>query len=196
MGGRRSGAIAVALLATSSQFLGSMLEIRPDVPAVLCLLAAIWCVAREDYRDELLPAAAYIAGGAAYGLSLLFTQKPLFAAPGLALALLQRERRFARAGLFAIGALAPIAATMAWFAAHGALAPLWHNTVTITARLNADGFSPLPRLVSNVAQQPAIYLLGAAALLVRLRARRAAPMPRAFVDTAACLSARGFMCAR
>ena len=196
IGGRTSGAIAVALLATSSQFLGSMLEIRPDVPAVLCLLAAIWCVAREGYRDEPLPAAAYIAGGAAYGLSLLFTQKPLFAAPGLALALLQRERGFARAGLFAIGTLAPIAATMTWFAAHGALAPLWHNTVTITARLNADGFSPLPRLVWNVAQQPAIYLLGAAALVVRLRARRAAVMPRAIVYTALSLAAGVFVIGR
>jgi len=194
--GRTSAAIAVALLATSSQFLDSMLEIRPDVPAVLCLLTAIWCIAREGYRDEPLRVSAYLAGGAAYGLSLLFTQKPLFAAPGLALALLQHDRRFARAGLFAIGALTPIAAAIAWFASRGALAPLWHNTVTITARLNADGFSPLPRLASNVAQQPAIYLLGAAGLVTRVRARRTTVLPRAIVYTALSLAAGVFVIGR
>jgi len=167
--GRVAGALAVALLATSSQFLDSMLEIRPDVPAVLCVLAAIWSVARAETRGGPVRPAAYLAGGAAFGLSLLFTQKTLFAAPGLAVALLQIDRRFTRAGLFAFGAIAPLAATAWWFYAHGALAPLWYNTVTISGRLNADGFSPVPRLVSSVVQQPAIYMLGLCAVAASAR---------------------------
>ena len=165
MRGRTAGALAVVLLATSSQFLESMLEIRPDVPAVLCVLAAIWCIAGTEAHAASLGPAACVAGGVAFGMSLLFTQKTLFAAPGLAVALIQIDRRLTRAGLFALGALVPLVMTAWWFHAHGALAPLWYDTVRVNGRLNADRFSPLPRLVSNVVQQPAIYVFGVGAVV-------------------------------
>ena len=193
---RTGGAIAAALLATSSQFLDSTLEIRPDVAAVLCVLAAVWYLSREEYCDGPPRASACAAAGAAYGLSLLFTQKALFAAPGLALALMHGDRRVERAGLFATSALLPLAAAASWFGARGALLPLWHNTVMITGRLNADGFPPLPRLASNVLQQPAIYALGVAALVVRLRTRQPSAAPRAIPYTTLSLLAGVFVIGR
>ena len=194
---RTSAAIAVVLLATSSQFLESMLEIRPDVPAVLCLLTAIWCITTAEERGRSLRPSVYVVGGLAYGASLLFTQKTLFAAPGLAVALMRMDRRPTRAGLFAIGALAPLAMTASWFDAEGALAPLWYDTVTITGRLNADGFSPLPRLVSNVVQQPAIYVLGIAGILAAMRPQPTSPgRHAAIVYTALSLVAGIFVIGR
>jgi len=169
VGNRIAAAFAVVLLATSSQFLESMLEFRPDVPAVLCLLLAIWCLTAADGRDDALRAGArLVAAGCAFGAALLFTQKVLFAAPGLGLALVIR-RRATPATLFTTGALAPILATMIYFERHGALAEFWYYAVTINGRLNGDRFSPIPRLLSNVVQQPAIYVLGAIAITVRLQ---------------------------
>jgi Dolichyl-phosphate-mannose-protein mannosyltransferase len=169
-----AGAFAVALLATSSQFLESMLEFRPDVPAVLCLLVAVWCLAGVGPDTSTRSRARVLIAGAAFGAALLFTQKTIFAAPGLGLALLAR-RRLAPVALFAIGALLPIAGVVWWFNRHDALAPLWYYTVTFNGRLNADRLSPFPRMLSNIVQQPAIYLLGVLAIVVRLTAVRLKP---------------------
>ena len=167
--GRLAGALAVLLLATSSQFLESMLEFRPDVPAVLCLLAAIWGVTAADDPDAASRRHVRLfAAGVAFGAALLFTQKAIFAAPGLGLALLVR-RRAVPIVVFAAGVLAPIAITLWWFARHDALRPLWYYSVVFNGRLNAERFSPFPRLVSNVIQQPAIYILGAIGITVRLK---------------------------
>jgi hypothetical protein len=163
--GRLAGALAVVLLATSSQFLESMLEFRPDVPAVLCLLVSISCVIGADDLD--VPSSRHVrlfAAGVAFGAALLFTQKAIFAAPGLGLALLVRRRALPIVA-FAAGVVAPVAITMWWFARDGALRPLWYYTVVFSARLNAERFSPFPRLLSNVIQQPALYVLGAIGII-------------------------------
>jgi dolichyl-phosphate-mannose-protein mannosyltransferase len=162
---RLAGALAVALLATSSQFLESMLEFRPDVPAVLCLLVSISCVVGADDLD--VPSSRHVrlfAAGVAFGAALLFTQKAIFAAPGLGLALLVRRRALPIVA-FAAGVMAPVAITMWWFARDGGLRPLWYYTVVFSTRLNAERFSPFPRLLSNVIQQPAIYVLGAIGII-------------------------------
>jgi hypothetical protein len=165
-----AAALAAVLLVTSSQFLESMLEFRPDVLAVLCLLTSIWCLAGADEREATTRShALLVVAGAAFGAALLFTQKAIFAAPGLGLALLLR-RRVAPAALFTIGALLPIAAIVGWFDRHGALAPLWYYTVTFNGTLTADRFSPFPRLLANVIQQPGIYVLGVVGITVRLKA--------------------------
>jgi hypothetical protein len=166
--GRLAGALAALLLATSSQFLESMLEFRPDVPAVLCLVAAILGVIGPDERDASSRRRMQLfAAGVAFGAALLFTQKAIFAAPGLMLALLVR-RRAVPILLFAAGVIAPIAITLWWFARHDALRPLWYYTVVFNGQLNAERLSPFPRLVSNVIQQPAIYVLGVIGTTVRL----------------------------
>src|SRR5262249_33188110 len=99
---------------------------------------------------------------------LLLTQKALFAAPGLGLALLIR-RRTTSLTLFAIGVSLPIAATAWWFYTRGAFGRFWYYTVTFNGTLNADRFSPFPRLASNIIQQPAIYVLGAIGITIRLK---------------------------
>ena len=169
MRGRFAAALAVLLLATSSQFLESMLEFRPDVPAVLCLVVAIWCmIGADDLSGSSRRQVRLFAAGVAFGAAVLFTQKAIFAAPGLGLALLTR-RRALPVVVFAAGMMAPIAITLWWFARHDALRPLWYYTVVFNGRLNAERFSPFPRLVSNVIQQPAIYVLGVIGIAVRLK---------------------------
>ena len=166
---RLAGALAVLLLATSSQFLESMLEFRPDVPAVLCLLVAIWGLIGTDDRDASSSGHVRLfAAGVAFGAALLFTQKAIFAAPGLGLALLVRRRALPIV-LFAGGVLTPVAMTLWWFSHRDALRPLWYYTVVFNGRLNAERFSPLPRLLSSVVQQPAIYVLGGIAITIRLK---------------------------
>jgi hypothetical protein len=71
--------------------------------------------------------------------------------------------------MFGAGALTPIAITALWFLAYGAIAHLWTYAVVINARLNGDRLSPFPRLLSNVIQQPALYVLGVAGLVQTLR---------------------------
>jgi 4-amino-4-deoxy-L-arabinose transferase-like glycosyltransferase len=167
--GALSGALAAMLLATSSQFLESMLEFRPDGPAVASLIVSIWCaVGVGDAEESLRGDVRLFAAGCAFGAALLFTQKAIFAAPGLGLAFVARRRALPVA-LFAAGVTVPIAITMWWFARHDALRLLWYYTVILNGRLNADRFSPLPRLVSHVVQQPAIYVLGAIGIAVRLK---------------------------
>ena len=167
--GSLSGALAAMLLATSSRFLESMLEFRPDVPAVAWLAVSIWCaIGSGDVEESRHRRVRLFAAGAAFGAALLFTQKALFAAPGLGLALLVR-RRALPVVVFTAGVMMPVAITIWWFARHDALRPLWYYTVIFNGRLNAEGFSPLPRLVSHVIQQPAIYVLGAIGIAVRLK---------------------------
>jgi 4-amino-4-deoxy-L-arabinose transferase-like glycosyltransferase len=165
--GLLSGALAAMLLATSTQFLESMLEFRPDVPAVACLVVSTWCAIDAGGVEESRHWRLF-AAGVAFGAALLFTQKAIFAAPGLGLALLIR-RRAVPVAAFVAGVVVPIAITMWWFARHDALRPLWYYTVIFNGRLNAERFSPLPRLVSHVIQQPALYVLGAIGIAVRLK---------------------------
>jgi 4-amino-4-deoxy-L-arabinose transferase-like glycosyltransferase len=181
--GALSGALAAMLLATSSQFLESMLEFRPDVPAVASLIVSIWCaVGAGDVEESLRRDVRLFAAGCAFGAALLFTQKAIFAAPGLGLALVARRRALPVA-LFAAGVTVPIAITMWWFASHHALQPLWYYTVILNGRLNAERFSPLPRLVSHVVQQPATYVLGAIGIAVRLKSDTTLTTVRLKADT-------------
>jgi 4-amino-4-deoxy-L-arabinose transferase-like glycosyltransferase len=183
-----TGALAVLLLVTSSQFLESMLEFRPDVPAVLCVTVAALCMMRGARVNARSAFAWTIAGGAAFGLALLFTQKAIFAAPGLGAALLVGEHRIRNAAVFIAAAVAPITATAWWFRAHDALASFYFYTVVVNARLNADRFSPLPRVASNVLQQPALYALGFAGLVAFARTLRTHRDRVVIVATAASLT--------
>jgi len=151
-----TGAFAALLLVTSAQFLESMLEFRPDVAAVAGVLLAVL-------------AGPSFVGGLAFGAALLFTQKAIFAAPGFLAAMAIGARPVRRGAAFAAGVGVPLAAAAAYFAAHHALRAFYFCNVTMNGRLNADTFSPLPRLLSNVVQQPALYLLGAAGLAAALR---------------------------
>jgi hypothetical protein len=166
------GALAAALLVTASAFLDSMLEFRPDVPALLCVLASMALAIRAWRADRVETAATRFAlSGLSYGAALMFTQKSLFAVPGLGLALLVYlvdgrtilglRTRAALVALFTVALLAPIALTAWWFLTRHALGAFVHYNVTFNVGQVASArFSPFPRLLSNVLRMPALFGLG------------------------------------
>lgn len=189
--GALTGALAVVLLTTSEQFLNSMLEFRPDVPAVACVLLSLVCAVSIGRRPLRSAVAFAVASGALLSIAVLCTQKAIFAAPGILVAIAQ-TRRPAAGGAWVAGAMMPAIAVLAWFGAHDAIGDLFFATVTANIRLNADRFATLPRLVRNTGHHPALYLFGFAGLVVALRRRPDAPRV-AITATAVSLLAGAFV---
>ncbi|MBI3492233.1 MAG: hypothetical protein HY047_10700 [Acidobacteria bacterium] len=182
---RFTGILAAFFLTSASQFQDSMLEYRPDVPALLCLLVALIAIVKA-WRSERGGTAAtlFSLGGFAFGASVLFTQKTLFAAPGLAAALLayvvddrpcamgRWPGRAALVALFALAAAVPAAWTSYWFSTRGALDAFIHYTVTFNVEQNAERFSPFPRLLSHAIHSPLLMALGVGGFAVVVLKRR------------------------
>lgn len=184
--GRATGAVAALALVTSIQFVDSMLEFRPDVPAVCAVTLAVACALESARAERDTPRTAWaLVSGLALGAALMCTQKALFAAPGLFLAIAM-QRRMRDIVAFAAGTAIPVVAVAAWFAGRGALAPFYYYNVTMNGRLNGDRMSPFPRLWSSIARNPPLYALGAAGLIRGVRGRRRADT--ALVATAVSLS--------
>ena len=175
---RTTGAVATLLLLTSVQFVDSMLEFRPDVPAVVGITGAVVCatIAVRRGLDRRRADVLWLLSGVAVGAALMFTQKVAFALFGLAVAAAttRRVRPFAA---LALGVALPATIIVAWFAAHGALDPLLHANVTVNARVNGERISPLPKLWSSVVRNPPLYLLGAAGAVRAMRSRRPGELP-------------------
>ncbi len=116
------GALAAAWLAAFTAFAQKSLEIRPDVPAMLLVLAAAYALSRPAR-------AAGPLAGALLGLALWCTPKAVFPAAGMLLAAAWRragEKGGARfLGETALAAAAVLAAGVAYFAARGGLSRLW-----------------------------------------------------------------------
>lgn len=182
---RFTGVLAAFLFASASQFQDIMLEYRPDVPALLCLLLC-FIAAMRAWRSDRAGLAAVLFGlsGLAFGGAVLFTQKALFALPGLAVALLayvwERRRestngwglRAALVALFAVGAVAPVAWTAYWFNARHALTEFIHYNVAFNVAQNAARFSPLLRLLQHLVHTPALMVLGLGGFVVSAAAAR------------------------
>jgi hypothetical protein len=167
--GPLAGALAAIFLVTSEQFLNSMMEFRPDVPAVVCTLVAFGLAMRTDRRPVAAAAALALASGALFATAVLCTQKAVFAGPGILAAAVFQRRRHALVAAWAAGVAIPVLATLTWFAAHHALEPFFFANAVMNARLNADRFATLPRLVRHVAHHPALYLIGFAGVAGLLR---------------------------
>jgi 4-amino-4-deoxy-L-arabinose transferase-like glycosyltransferase len=171
-----TGLLAAFLFASSIQVLDTLVEFRPDVPALVCWLIALVCAIRGWRAARAGPAAMHFAAsGLGYSGALLFTQKYMFALPGVALmlagyvadrrpSLVGRGTRIAMVVLFAAAVAAPFAATAWWFASHDALAPFVYYNVEFNVGQNALRFSPLPLLLSNLVHSPALMVLGAIGL--------------------------------
>lgn len=181
---RFTGILAAFLIATASQFQDSMMEFRPDVPALLGFLLSLLALIRAWRAGRNSEAAALLTlGGLAFGASVLFTQKILFAGPGLAFALLAYVAGvgrapggwIARAGhvaCFTLAAAVPAAGTMWWFFSHGALGAFIHYNVVFNVDQNAQRFSPLPRLFSHLIHSPALLVLGFGGFAAAIREGR------------------------
>lgn len=161
------GAAAAVLLAFFGAFALKSLEIRPDVPAALLLSAAAAASASGRRRAGLWT-------GALLGLGAWCSPKIVFGAAGLLAAALWRRRGARDARVFALEAVfaAVLAAIVgvAWFAAHGALRPLWDCYVVFNGQYRR-GASPWPAtLAPSLALDPLAWALGLAGLR-RWRAR-------------------------
>lgn len=166
--GSLAAALAVVLLVTSEQFLNSMMEFRPDVPAVVCSLLALACGVWSDRHSTGRGAALAFASGALFASAVLCTQKAVFAGPGI-LAAAAFGRRRPVLLVWGAGCAVPLIATASWFAAHDALQPFVFANVAANLQLNADSFPTLPRLVRHIGHHPALYLFGFAGTVGILR---------------------------
>jgi len=89
-----TGVLAAALITTASQFLDTMLEFRPDVPASLCFLTSlVLAIGASRAGRWNVAAVAFILSGPALGGALMFTQKYVFVLPGFGAALLVYARK-------------------------------------------------------------------------------------------------------
>ncbi len=128
---------AMLILASMGIFALKGLEIRPDQLAATLLLGAVLALVLGARHDR--PTLGSAAAGACAMLSILTTQKTMFAIPGLAVAviLLAWGARWSRiivllaaAGAGAIAAAVPL---LGWLLANGALMPFIHDNFLLGA---------------------------------------------------------------
>ena len=136
--GERAGLLAMALLAWTTVFHGKAIEFRPDVPATLLLLVAVsqfhFATGGGSWRR-------FLKVGLLLGLAMLFTQKSLVPAAGIAVAaclarLVSRSPVLESAATVVARVIVPIAAGVAvvWgiasalFATAGAVNDFWYST--------------------------------------------------------------------
>ncbi|HET7294209.1 MAG TPA: hypothetical protein VFM88_17420 [Vicinamibacteria bacterium] len=131
--GAREGLLAALLLGNTGVFLWRAFESRPDVPAMLLATLALFLAARgfRSLGEGRTGVTQLAGGGLALGAAAMFTQKVLFFGPGMALFSLlllweprleiPRRRRLGAVAALGAAFLAPILATLAYFAARGAL---------------------------------------------------------------------------
>jgi len=144
---RLTGAVAALLLSYTTIFVEKSLEIRPDTAAAALWLFALGGVIKGFRSDRR---GWHFAAGLALGAAVMFTQKALFAAAGLALAFVWtafdrrtgiRVSKVVRAaGMLIAGAALPIGATVLFFWTQGALAQF----IDFNFRLNARWKQAIP----------------------------------------------------
>lgn len=180
--GAVTGWTGTLLLSTSVMFLDKTLEIRPDVPAVVLLLAS-WVALLDGIRrsgEGGRARAPFAQAGVLLGTALLCTQKLLFTLPASALVLAWylieppagtgRGERWRDVFAHALGAAAPIAVMLAVFAAQGGLYAFADATLLVNLRWPVR-FSAEPRLRQLLYDNGLLVLLalaGTATAIVRL----------------------------
>jgi 4-amino-4-deoxy-L-arabinose transferase-like glycosyltransferase len=169
-----TASVGVFLLATTLVFHDKTIEVRPDVPALLLLLSALILVVlgvREvaGRRTVWL----FLGSGLCLGLGLVFTQKYLFALPGMGLAmvwylldprgLVNWRRRVVHGLVLAVGLVLPLALILAYFAWHGALGDFLEHNLFLNLRWKAK--IPADKYIVRLIQlQPFLVPLGLAGL--------------------------------
>jgi 4-amino-4-deoxy-L-arabinose transferase-like glycosyltransferase len=137
-GGERAGLLAMALLAWTTVFHSKGIELRPDVPAMLLLILA---VGQFTYATGGGSWRRFLYVGLLAGLAMLFTQKSIVPAAGIALAaclarLVTRDPQSESTGTILARVIVPVAAGIAliWgvaalvFATAGAAGNFWYST--------------------------------------------------------------------
>jgi hypothetical protein len=175
--------LAPVLLTHFAYFLSKGLEVRPDGPAAALLLAGVVLVRGKDGDWRPGRRAAFLASGVLFGAASLFTQKALFGLGGVALAELvvlgagrgHPSGRARDVAAQAAGFALPWAATLAYFARHGAVRAFFDANFILNTRWPGPGAGGF--LHEMVADDPVLValsvmgLLAAVAVLVRGRGR-------------------------
>jgi hypothetical protein len=192
--GARVGWLSAALLSVTVAFVEKSIEIRPDVPALVCLLGS-WTLTLSALRAPDARGARFRfgAGGFLLAAAILFTQKVLFALPATGLVLvgwaMDRRQpgslRTRSTGLaaFAVGMTIPVAATLALFAARTGISAFVEFNLLRNAEWRLR-FSPLPflrRIFEGNAAVVALALVGWVRAAGRLTSVEAWPRGDALV---------------
>ncbi|HEX6736928.1 MAG TPA: hypothetical protein VF310_01515, partial [Vicinamibacteria bacterium] len=174
--GAPAAGAAAALLGLGLTFVDKSKEIRPDVPAMACLIAS-WALTVSAWRRPGAGAAGRLgAAGLLLGAATLFTQKALFTAPASGLLLLwwlwdgwrdgTRGRRLGSVLLYGAGAVAPLLATLALFAPRTGVAAFVESNLWLNLRWPRSVF-PAGDMVRRLVRVNWPLLALAAAGLVR-----------------------------
>src|SRR6185503_9277301 len=159
------------LLANTWVFVAKTTEVRPDVPATGLMMAGL-LLALRGWRQLAVarPAAApFLGSGTLFAVTFLFTQKALFLLPGVAAAELwllfsphvaaPRGARLRAIAAQAFGFAVPIVATLAFFAAAGALGAFLECNFAVNARW--PGLGPRAFVLRFLGDDPAFASLAA-----------------------------------
>ncbi len=153
--GTRQAAIAAVLFSVLPPWFPHSVEFRNDALWILFWLAAVALVTAR--REP-----AWLAAGIAFALCLLASVKalPLLLAHALALALLRQHVSWKALARFAGGAAIPLAITMAFFYARGALDDMVYATLLFPASMPVNAMRKIGGAVAFVAVVPLLMLLG------------------------------------
>ena len=174
---RRLGALAALFLVEQPVFLQKTLEMRPDVPALLFFLVGLGALLRAlEGPGALQQRLRWFAGsGLSLGAGIMYTQKLLFALPGLLLGLglwwlsgdrgPSRRARALRIAVFLLGVGVPFAATWGVFALHGGGGPFIANNFLLNAHWKRAATGQLLKLIETSAPVLILSLLGMVATL-------------------------------
>ena len=193
--GARAACYGTLFLSNTVMFLAKTLEVRPDVPAALLLVAALLVLheglgldVQERERSRL-----YCFAGLLLGAALMFTPKVAFALPGACLAVALRRAggsprlALGRVGLLGVGVALPPLATAAYWAARGAFSAFWHCTVYVP--LHWQRGSGPQELISELLRQDPVHALG----LLGVAASAVALVGGHFQGTLLCLPLLGLV---
>jgi 4-amino-4-deoxy-L-arabinose transferase-like glycosyltransferase len=175
--GGRTGMLAAAITATSPLFADLTLEVRPDVPALLCFVASIAALFEADRATTRAGTGWLAVTGVALGAATMFLQKYVIVVPVMMLAAAisagtpaAPRERWRRAAVVVGGAMLPIAATIVWFWRHDALDAFTYYNATFNATLHRAPFGPLRRLPGITLRNPVLVLIGLTGAIVVARA--------------------------
>ncbi len=164
--GKNVGLISTLLLAYILIFLEKTLEIRPDLPEVLCWLAGLIALIHGIRNDQ---PRWYLLSGLALGGAVMFTQKALFGIAGVfvAMAWMHIDHRFTlpwrRQGkftlLFIAGLAVPIVLTMLFFLVQGGLTAFIDYNFIMNSQWKTK-FWPYNYIRRFIQQNPFLSVLG------------------------------------
>jgi hypothetical protein len=188
---RTVGLLTGLFLAAQPVFVQKTLEIRPDVPALLFFLSALWFLLRGLREEEDAAATPglrlflflfpFLGGGLCLGAAIMCTQKMLFVLPGAFLglglwAVAQGRRtlgpRSVAVLLVAVGVAAPALLTWAAFAVEGGGRQFIYNNFLLNARFQLRSFRGVQTVVKTSWPILVLALLGAFVAMVRFHRAR------------------------